>query len=124
MTSSQNPGLILSELTLELVPCQPAIYAILSDGESGSTQKKCRYVGFATNLREAVLRHFQPSEPIIPLRYFMLSSKLKYLQYELIPVADKADKNAISNLTEEWMEGFNMASASQEKEDMPQLNFS
>lgn len=120
MSPQNNPGLILSELTLDLVPRQPAVYAILSDGEAGSSNKRCRYVGFSENLRDSVLKHFQPAEPIIPLRYFMLSSKLKYLLYELLPVNDK---NMLFKRTEEWMEEFHMASSSQEKEDSPKLNF-
>lgn len=110
----KTPGLILSELTLEMVPRQPAIYAILSDGETGSNHKRCRYVGFADNLRDTILRHFQISEPIISLRYFMLSSKLKYLLYELVP---SCEGNSISNLTEEWMENFNMETPFREKEE-------
>ncbi len=120
MRHQKNPGLILSELTLELVPRQPAVYAILSDGESGSSNKRCRYVGFTENLRDSVLQHFQPGEPIVPLRYFMLSSKLKYLLYELLPTSDKS---ILYKKTEEWMEEFNMVSSSQEKEDAAQLHF-
>lgn len=120
MTRYQNHGLILSELTLETVPRQPAVYAILSDGEAGLTNKRCRYVGFAENLREAILKHFQPYEPIIPLRYFMLSSKMKYLLFELVP---EGDKKSMFNRTEEWMEEFNMISPTEEKEEAELLNF-
>jgi len=120
MNTSRNHGLILSEHTLELVPRQPAVYAILSDGEAGSNNQRCRYVGFTENLRDSVLKHFQPGEPIVPLRYFMLSSKLKYLLYELLP---GTDKSLLFKKTEEWMEKFNMASSSQEKEEMAHMNF-
>jgi hypothetical protein len=120
MSPQNNPGLILSELTLEMVPRQPAVYAILSDGEVGSSNKRCRYVGFTEDLRDAVLKHFQPGEPIVPLRYFMLSSKLKYLLYELLP---NNDKSVLFKRTEEWMEEFNMASSSQEREDAARFNF-
>jgi hypothetical protein len=120
MSPRYNPGLILSELTLEMVPRQPAVYAILSDGEAGSNNKRCRYVGFSENLRDSILQHFQPGEPIVPLRYFMLSSKLKYLLFELLP---GNDKSMLFKKTEEWMEEFNMVSSSQEKEDAIQLNF-
>ena len=120
MSANHNPGLILSELTLEMVPRQPAVYAILSDGKAGSTKKRCRYVGFTENLRDSILQHFQPCEPIVPLRYFMLSSKLKYLLYELVPTTDR---NMLFNRTEEWMEEFNMASQSEEKDESVQFNF-
>ncbi|MEI6885435.1 MAG: hypothetical protein WCO02_13170 [Bacteroidota bacterium] len=119
MQATNIPRLILSELTLGMVPSQPAIYAILSDGEAGSDHKRCRYVGFAQNLQDSILRHFQTSEPIIPLRYFMLSSKLKYLVYELVP---STDGNSILSQTEEWMERFNMESPSREKEETIRLS--
>jgi|GEM_PF-6961667 len=57
MTPNQNPGLILSELTLEMVPHQPAVYAIFSDGETGTTNKRCRFVGYTEDLWAAVLHH-------------------------------------------------------------------
>ncbi|GEM_PF-967522 len=120
MNTKKNPGLILSELTLEMVPSMPAVYAILSDGQAGSDHKRCRYVGFTENLREAVLKHFQPYEPNVPLRYFMLSSKLKYLLYELVSATDI---KSLSNRTEEWMEEFNMASQTEEKEESVNFNF-
>ena len=120
MTPNQNPGLILSELTLEMVPHQPAVYAIFSDGETGTTNKRCRFVGYTEDLWAAVLHHFQPSEPIVPLRYFMLSSKLKYLRFELVP---EAEKNTIFNRTQRWMEEFNMATSSQENEEAVHLSF-
>lgn len=119
MKATTPPRLILSELTLGMVPSQPAIYAILSDGEAGSDHKRCRYVGFSENLQNSILRHFQTAEPIIPLRYFMLSSKLKYLVYELIP---STDGNSILSHTEEWMERFNMESQFCEKEESAQLS--
>ena len=119
MKTVQNPRLILSELTLEMVPHQPAVYAILSDGQAGSTSKRCRYVGYTDNLWQAVLQHFQPYEPIVSLRYFMLSSKLKYLQYELVPAGDR---NSLFRRTEEWMEEFNMVSPTEEMEESTQLS--
>lgn len=119
MSSTQNHGLILSELTLEMVPRQPAVYAILSDGEAGSTNKRCRFVGFTENLREAILKHFQPYEPIVTLRYFMLSSKMKYLFFELIP---SGDTNALLNRSEEWMEEYNMLSPTEEREESGQFS--
>lgn len=119
MSTIQHPQLILSELTLERVPHQPAVYAILSDGQAGSTTKRCRYVGHTDNLWQAILQHFQPYEPNVLLRYFMLSSKLKYLQYELVPAGDT---NTLFNRTEEWMEEFNMISPTEEKEEIAQFS--
>jgi len=51
----------------------------------------------------------------------MLSSKLKYLRFELVP---EAEKNTIFNRTQRWMEEFNMISQSQEKEEAAQFSFS
>jgi len=120
MTTLQNPGLILSELTLDMVPSQPAVYALLSDGDTGTNYKRCRFVGFTEDLRKAILNHFQPSEPIVPLRYFMLSSKLKYLRYEVVPTGDST---TLFNRTQRWMEEFNMATSSQENEEAVHLSF-
>lgn len=61
---------------LELPKCS-AVYAIFS-------KSKCRFVGVTNDLYQTIIEHFKPTEPNMSLRYFILSSKPKILQYEIL----------------------------------------
>ena len=67
---------------LEEIPAMPAKYAIYSLNETDGSLI-IRYSGLTANLRTSIKEHFKPSEPIVDLRYFMLSAKKKVLRYKL-----------------------------------------
>ena len=74
---------------LEMLPAIPAVYAILEYGY-GPGDFVCRYMGESKDLRQALMNHFDPHEPNITLRYFMLSDKIKFLHFE--PLNGSASK--------------------------------
>ncbi|MBE0648312.1 MAG: hypothetical protein IH596_11060 [Bacteroidales bacterium] len=74
----------LNHNTINNVPPQKAIYALFEKSFNDPNQLKCRFVGAASDLKEAVMTHFSPMEPNIGLRYFMISRKEKYLTYQLL----------------------------------------
>jgi excinuclease UvrABC nuclease subunit len=75
------------------LPQLPAVYAIFSPAV-------CRYVGETDNLKQAVMAHFQVSEPEPTLRYFMQSDKIKILHYQLTHAEDAAMRR---NLVQQWI---------------------
>jgi hypothetical protein len=68
---------------LEEIPALPARYVIYSQNENDCTLIK-RYSGQTMNLQDAIRNHFKPNEPLVDLRYFMISLKKKILSYTFI----------------------------------------
>jgi hypothetical protein len=88
---------------LEMLPAKPAVYTLLEYGY-GPGEFVCRYVGEAADLREALQNHFDPQEPNITLRYFMLSEKIKFLSYEVL---NETQGPAYREMIENWRQRFN-----------------
>jgi hypothetical protein len=76
------------------LPVSTAVYAIFSSAN-------CRFVGVTDNLHQAMLAHFRPNEPNIPLRYFMQSVKPKILQYEVLKNTSSYEQ--LEAMKERWI---------------------
>lgn len=79
---------------LDEIPPREAVYAIFEKPFNIPDQLKCRYVGTASDLREAIATHFSVREPNVGLRYFMISRKEKYLTF--IPTDGMKEEEVIS----------------------------
>jgi hypothetical protein len=88
---------------LEL-PEVPAIYAIFSEDLEKKGEYRCRFVGNADSLKQAVHQHFSIYEPHVYLRYFMLSYKRKLLRY--MPLDMITPENA-QNILSDWIRSLN-----------------
>lgn len=73
----------IDQSNVDLLPDQPAVYA-LYDADPVRNQLTLRFTARCTDLRAAVAGHFKPTEPEIPLRYFMLSAKPKLLRFSVL----------------------------------------
>ena len=73
----------LDPANVDTLPSLPAIYAIYAFDQADE-QLCLRYESSCRNLRDAVAGHFKPTEPVVALRYFMLSGKKKILRYQLL----------------------------------------
>jgi len=73
--------IVLTIEIIEEIPELPSIYALFSMDD----EDECRFVGYTINLKESIMRHFNPCESNMDLRYLMLSNKTKLLYYELEP---------------------------------------
>ena len=89
---------ILSGAGNPKLPESAAVYAIFSTSQ-------CRYIGVTDNLHQAIKDHFKPTEPNVPLRYFMQSNKVKILQYEL--VQRLSVPNDLESMKQKWVALYN-----------------
>lgn len=90
----------LSEINLDDLPKEKAVYAIFAQSEKTLKPINCRYVGETDNLDERIKAHFANNEQNECLQDFMQSAKTKLMTFELLPISNKQDR---LEKEEEWI---------------------
>ena len=79
----ETEELQIDPANVDMLPDQPAVYA-LYDADPARNQLNLRFTSSCMDLRATIAGHFKPTEPDIPLRYFMLSAKPKLLRFSIL----------------------------------------